>query len=461
MGKRVPPQSIDAEQYVLGSCLLSAEVVDAVSEILTSDDFYRADHKQIFQAILDLYQAGKPVDLISLTEELRSRGVLDRVGGVTYIASLPNHVESPLLARHHAELVREKAILRAVLSRCHHLVERIYAGTLDGKEAMQDLQRAALELSEQDKQNAGLQPIRPLLQGAVAGIEERYRNKGKLPGLSTGLADLDKFTGGLRKGDLILIAARPSMGKTSLCDQIAVEVARSGGVVALFTTEVRGTRVAEKIIIQTARLNGHAIRIGYLGENEWSGVCDASAKLSSIKLYVDDHPHPTPAHIRAQVHKLNAKHGRVDLVVVDYIGQLDPGKKVDTRVRELAEITRSLKAMAKDFNCPVIAASQLNRAVEAQGEKRPTLSDLRDSGDLEQDSDLVLLLWRPEFYNPLDRPGMAEIIIAKQREGPTGSIWVAFVKEHTRFHDLAGEAGEVADALPKKSKAGKRNLKLV
>ncbi len=460
MGKRVPPQAIDAEQYVLGACLLNTEAIDAVSEILGPNDFYRADHGQIYQAIIDLYQAGKPVDLISLTEELRSRGVLDRVGGVTYIASLPNIVESPLLARHHAELVKEKAVLRAVLSVCHHLATRVYEGNLDGRGAIQELQNAALELGEQEK-SAGLQPIKPLLKGAISSIEERYANKGKLPGLPTGLADLDKFTGGMRKGDLVVIAARPSMGKTTLCVQIAVNAARSGGVVAMFTTEVTGIRLAEKIIIQSARINGHAVRLGHLGEEEWSGLCEASARLSSMSLYVDDHPHPTPAYIRSQVHKLQVKHGRIDLVVVDYIGQLDPGKKVDNRVRELAEITRSLKAMAKDFNCPVIAASQLNRAVEARGEKRPVLSDLRESGDIEQDADLVLMLWRPEFYNPLDRPGMAEIIIAKQREGPTGSVWVAFVKEHTRFYDLAGEAGEVTNALPKKSKAGKRNLKLV
>ncbi|MBE3586545.1 MAG: replicative DNA helicase [Thermoanaerobacter sp.] len=437
---RMVPQELDAEAEVLGCCIVSQEAMARAAEILRPGDFYHAGHATIFAAMLELYRS-EPVTLIALQAKLAREKKLERIGGVTYLASLAARAVLPETVDQAARLVKEAARARAVLVLAEKMAARIYDGSYESSDQLiNDFQAGILKLA--DVQQAGNQTvsIREAVMEMAADLELRYCANDELTGLTTGLRDLDKLTGGLEPGNLVIIAGRPSMGKTSLATGILIANALDGRVVVIFSTEVDRKRLARKLVAQYARVDTHKFRrVKELSAEEYAAILNAAQKLAGTRVFINDSPRPNPVQVRTECLKIKAKTGSVDLVLVDYIGMMDWPGKVENRNHELGKISGALKALAREMNCPVVVMSQLNRAVEMRQDKRPNLSDLRDSGNLEQDGDLILFLYRPEYYNPGERPGEVEIIVAKQKEGPTGSVWAVFQKEYTIFRDRAEE----------------------
>jgi replicative DNA helicase len=439
-----PPHSVEAEQSVLGSLLQANQAWDRVADILTEGDFYRHEHRLIWRAINRQLDQNKPADVITVAEHLKSTGELATVGDLAYLVALQEGTPTTANLRRYAEIVRERAILRQLAAAARDIADSAYS--TGGKAVNQVLDEAEARVfgiaESNSRGRTGFQEIQPLLTQVVSRIDELYHrdNPSDITGIPTGFADLDRMTSGLQGGDLIIVAGRPSMGKTAFSLNIAEHVALAARLpVAVFSMEMGATQLVSRMLGSVGRLDQHKMRTGRLSDDDWTRVSDALGKLSDIALFIDETPALNAMEVRARARRLMRQcGGKLGLVVLDYIQLMSATGQGENRATEISEISRSLKALAKELNVPVIALSQLNRALEQRPNKRPVMSDLRESGAIEQDADLILFIYRDEVYNKESSDvGKAEIIIGKQRNGPIGTVNLAFLGQYTRFENLA------------------------
>jgi len=440
---KVPPHSIEAEQSVLGGLLLDNGAIDRIADVISDSDFYNDAHRLIFQHINALGSHGKPADAITLSESLSSINKLDYVGGLPYIAALSQNTPSAVNIRTYAQIVRERAILRKLAAVGTDIADMAFSPM--GRSAAQLLDEAeakVFDIAEQGSRGqTGFQEIRPLLTKVVERIEELYNrdNASDVTGIATGYNDLDTKTSGLQPGDLIIVAGRPSMGKTSLALNMGENVALALGLpVAVFSMEMGATQLVMRMIGSVGKLDQHKIRTGRLHNDDWERLSSALGRLNDAPIHIDETPALNALELRARARRLHRQTGGLGLIVVDYLQLMQAVTQGENRATEISEVSRSLKALAKELAVPVVALSQLNRGLEQRPNKRPIMSDLRESGAIEQDADLILFIYRDEVYNPESSDkGTAEIIIAKQRNGPIGMVRLTFLGEYTRFENHA------------------------
>lgn len=434
---RLPPQSLEAEQAVLGALVLEGESITKIIEILSPEDFYREAHRKIYQSMLELFDKNEPIDLITLTEHLRDKGELESIGGLSYLSHLATVVPSSANIRYHAKLVREKALLRSVIRACTEIVTKVYEEPEDAEEMVDYAERLIFEISEK-RTNTNFYQMKDVVKKTFKIIESMYEKKAVITGVPSGFKDLDELTSGFQPGDLIIIGGRPGMGKTAFSLNIAQHVGvELGEPVAYFSLEMSKEQIAMRLLSSIAMVNSSALRKGFISKRDWERITDAAVKLSEAPIYIDDSSQMSVLEIRAKARRLKLEQGRLALIVIDYL-QLMRGKtNYEIREQEIAEISRSLKAMAKELKVPVIALSQLNRSVERTSDRKPTLANLRESGAIEQDADVIIFLYRDEVYNKKNpaNKGKAEVIVAKQRNGPTDEITLTFLSDYTRFLD--------------------------
>lgn len=442
---RVPPHSIEAEQSVLGGLLLDNSAWDRIADFVTEDDFYRYDHRIIFQHIVKLINATKPADVITVYEAMSTTGKAEEAGGLAYLNALAQNTPSAANIRRYAEIVRDRGVLRKLITVADEIASQAFSP--QGKEVKQLLDEAESKIfaiAEEGARGAqGWMAIQPLLTQVVERIDELYNrdNQNDITGVPTGLVDLDKMTSGLQPGDLIIVAGRPSMGKTAFSLNIGENVAIDSGLpVAVFSMEMGGAQLAMRMLGSVGRLDQSRLRIGKLNDEDWPRLTHAIQKMNDAQLYIDETPALSPIELRARARRLSRQCGKLGLIIVDYLQLMSGnGGGGENRATEISEISRSLKGLAKELHCPVIALSQLNRSLEQRPNKRPVMSDLRESGAIEQDADVILFIYRDQVYNP-DSPdkGTAEIIIGKQRNGPIGTVRVTFLGEFTKFDNYTG-----------------------
>ncbi|HEV7733382.1 MAG TPA: replicative DNA helicase [Candidatus Binatia bacterium] len=435
--RRLPPQSLDAEESVLGGILLDNHAIDRVTEQVRVDDFYREAHRKIFRAMLSLSERNEPADLVTLAEVLRARGELTDVGGSAYLAELAERVPTAANVGNYAKIVREKAICRNLITTATAIAQRGYDPANDVKELMDRAEQEIFSLSEREVKPAFVR-IDALLAETFKTIDRLAANKQSVTGVPTGYTDLDNMLAGLQPSDLIIIAARPSMGKTAFCLNIAENAGlRADAGVAVFSLEMSKEQLAMRMLCSEARVDLSKVRTGHLNDHEFRELAEAAARLSYAPIYIDDTPALSVLELRSKARRLSRDpNAKLKLVVVDYLQLMRGSEGKDSREQEISEISRSLKALAKELHVPVIALSQLNRQVESRSPPRPRLSDLRESGAIEQDADVIAFIYREEAYiEDTDKKGVAEIIIAKQRNGPVGSVELTFLREFTRFEN--------------------------
>ncbi|HPC04604.1 MAG TPA: replicative DNA helicase [Syntrophales bacterium] len=436
---RVPPQNLEAERSVLGGMLLDNQAIHQVLETLDGDDFYSSTHKRIFQSIIDLTDRNEPADLITLSSLLKDRSQLDAVGGAAYVGSLVDAVPSAANISYYSKIVKEKSVLRKLISATTGILSRTYEDATDIDGIIDEAEYAIFQISE-NKIRQSFSPIREIIKDSFRTIERLFEKKSLITGVSTGFEELDRMTSGFQRSDLIIIAGRPSMGKTAFALNIAQHASIEMDVpVAVFSLEMSKEQLAMRMLSSEARVDAQRLRKGFLGETDWPRLTTAAGALSEAKLFIDDTAAITVLEMKAKARRLKAERG-LGLVVLDYLQLMRGRDQSPSREQEISEISRSLKALAKELSVPVVALSQLNRQVEARSDRRPQMADLRESGAIEQDADVILFIYRDEVYNRSeDNPekGIAEIIIGKQRNGPTGKIKLAFLKEFTRFENLA------------------------
>ena len=442
---RVPPHSIEAESSVLGGLLLDNGAWDRVADLINDSDFYRYEHRLTFSAIAALVNASKPADVVTVYEHLQNLGKADEAGGLAYLNSLAQYVPSAANIRRYAEIVRERAILRKLVAASDEIATNAF--NPQGRPVAKILDEAEQKIfkigEEGSRMKEGFQGMDTLVVDLLDRVQEMADNPNDITGVPTGFIELDRMTSGLQAGDLVVLAARPSMGKTAFAINIAEHVALNEGLpVAVFSMEMGASQLAVRIVGSIGRINQGHLRTGKLTDDEWPRLTEAIEKLRNVSLHIDETPGLTPSELRANARRLARQCGKLGLIVVDYL-QLMSGSSTsggDNRATELGEISRGLKMLAKELQCPVIALSQLNRSVEQRTDKRPMMSDLRESGAIEQDADIIMFIYRDEYYNreTCKEPGVAEIIIGKQRNGPTGTVKLAFLNMLTRFETLAG-----------------------
>ncbi len=419
--------------------MLDREAISRVARLLKPEDFYLEAHRKIYEAILALEEAGQPVDLLTVTNYLQEKKLLELAGGVTYVASLASIVPTTANVEYYARIIEEKAILRQLIGVAERIAGLGYEGSEDVERLIDEAERMILELGA--RRNTGLfLSIKEILQQIFEYIEERYRNRGTVSGIASGFTDLDRLLCGFQPGDLIIIAGRPAMGKTSLGLTIAQQVALQSQIpVAVFSLEMSRAQLVQRMLCAEAMVDQQKVRSGYLTPEDWARLTRAAARLAKAPLYIDDTAILSPRQLRAKARRLQVEKG-LGLILVDYLQLMQGNRRAENRQQEIAEISRSLKGVAKDLNVPLVALAQLSRSVEQRQDKRPIMSDLRESGSLEQDADVVMFIYRDEYYRPdTEKRGVAEIIVAKQRNGPTGLVELAFLKEFTRFMNLAKE----------------------
>jgi replicative DNA helicase len=446
---RIPPHSTEAESSVLGGLLLDNGAWDRVGDLLTESDFYRFEHRMVFGAIGALVNASKPADVITVFEQLLSQGKAEEIGGLAYLNSLAQYVPSAGNIRRYAEIVRERAILRKLVSASDEIATNAFNPR--GRPVATILDEAEQKIFNIGEEGArtkqGFQAMESLVVKLLDRVQEMADNPNDVTGVPSGFYDLDRMTAGFQAGDLIVLAARPSMGKTALAINIAEHVALNEGLpVAVFSMEMGAAQLAVRIVGSIGRIDQSHLRTGKLTDDEWPRLTEAIEKLRTISLHIDESAGLTSSELRANARRLSRQCGKLGLIVVDYL-QLMSGSSNDgeNRATELGEISRGLKMLAKELQCPVIALSQLNRSVETRPDKRPMMSDLRESGAIEQDADIIMFIYRDEYYTKeaCKEPGVAEVIIAKQRNGPTGTVKLAFLKPITKFESLAsGGSGD-------------------
>lgn len=440
---RIPPQSIEAEQSVLGAMLLDKDAVIAGEDLLKAQDFYREAHAVIFNAILSLAHQGKEVDILTVVEELRRMGRLEDVGGVLYVNELPEHCITPKAIRRHAEIVADKSKLRHLIEAANTIAAQAYEGADETTDIVDDAERRILEVAKDDRKSDFVQMGEAVLQ-ELTEINEKYQNKTGITGLSSGFQKLDIMTSGFQKGDFIIVAARPSMGKTAFVLNIAKNVALGGKkTVAFFSLEMPRSQLVQRLLCSTALLDSQKLRTGRLAtQKDWANLQSAASVLMEAPLFIDDSSGITVAEIRSKSRRLKAEKG-LDLIIIDYLQLMQSrgGRASESRQQEISEISRNLKGLARELNVPVIALSQLSRSVESRQDHRPFLSDLRESGSLEQDADMVSFLFREAYYNKEMEADDAqrnrtEVILAKNRNGPVGTVEMYFAGQFTLFYEM-------------------------
>lgn len=435
--EKIPPHNLEAEQAVLGSMMIDKEAIYAAMENLVPEDFYKEAHQIIYSTLQMLEAKAEPIDMIVLTEELRRQNNLDRIGGIGYIATLANTVPTAANIRHYADIVEEKAVLRKLIRFTTQIASRCYEDQEETMELLDNAEKMILEIAS-NRNSDGLVSIKTVLSNTLEKIEHMSNNRGNITGVPSYFADLDRMTSGWQPSDLIILAARPAMGKTTFGLNIAYNAATKGKMpVAVFSLEMSREQLVQRLISAEAMIDQHKLRTGRLQDEEWLRLTKAAQPLSTAQMYIDDTPAISVLELRAKARRLKAEKG-LALIVIDYLQLMQVNsRKNENRQQEISEISRSLKALARELDVPVLALSQLSRAVEQSHEKRPQLSHLRESGALEQDSDLVMFIYREDYYNPeSEKPGIAEIILAKHRNGPTGSVELGFIKEFTKFVNL-------------------------
>ena len=437
---KVPPQSIEAEQSVLGGLMLDNQRWENIADKLIVDDFYRKEHRLIFSAISALCEDNKPADVVTVSEWLENAGELDAIGGLPYLSTLANNVPSAANIVAYAEIVRERSITRQLIQVANAIGNSAY--NPNGRSAIDLLDAAEKHVFDIAEKGAhrrgGFQPIKTLLTRAVDRIDKLFHSSSSITGVSTGFHDLDEMTSGLQPSDLVIIAGRPSMGKTSFAMNIAEDAAIGQKLpVAIFSMEMPGEQLALRMISSLGRINAQKVRTGKLADDDWPRMTSAIGMLAEAPLFIDDTPALSPIELRARARRLKREHG-LGMIVIDYLQLMQSTEVNENRATEISAITRSLKSLAKELNVPVIALSQLNRSLEQRPDKRPIMSDLRESGAIEQDADVIFFIYRDEVYKE-DSPdkGTAEIIIGKQRNGPTGRVRLTFLGEITRFENYA------------------------
>lgn len=444
--RKVPPQNLEAEESVLGGILLDPDALDRIIEVMSAADFYRDAHRTIFETMLALSERGEPIDLITLSDALKARGQLPQIGGATFLAELGDKVPSAANVAHYARIVRDKAVLRSLIRVSGEIVGRCYDSQDDIEQFLDEAERLIYDVSEQRIRPAFFK-VGDMIMDTIKTVEQLYERKEMVTGVPTGFLDLDQKTAGLQPADLVIIASRPSMGKTAFALNIAQYVAlQTNATVGVFSLEMAKEQLVMRLLCAEARVDNAKVRAGYLAERDFPRLAMAAGRLAEAPIFIDDTPGLNVLELRAKARRLKREHD-LGVVIVDYL-QLMRGldQKQENRVQELAEISRGLKALAKELQVPVVALSQLNRQVETRGDKRPIMSDIRESGSIEQDADVILFLYRDEMYHADSADeGTAEIIIGKQRNGPIGTVRLAFRSEYTRFENLAGNFADVAD----------------
>lgn len=434
---RVPPHHLEAEQSVLSGILIDSEAIGRVVEFIAAEDFYRESHRKIFQAMISLYQKSEPTDLLMVSNELASQGQLEAVGGSSYLATLVDFLPSSAPIVSYSKVVKEKAMLRSLIQAATEIIAKGYEGSDDIDRFIDDAERIIFQVSEK-KMRQSFYPVKDIVKDAFKAIESLYEKKESITGVATGFKDLDKMTCGMQPSDLIIVAGRPSMGKTAFALNIAENAAcEHKTCVAVFSLEMSKEQLVQRMLCGSAKVDASKLRGGFLKESDWPKLTRAAGRLSEAPFFIDDTPALSVLEMRAKARRLKREQG-LGMIVVDYLQLMRGINSGESREREISEISRGLKALAKELSVPVIALSQLNRSVESRTDKRPQLSDLRESGAIEQDADVIAFIYRDEVYNKgtPDR-GVAEIIIGKQRNGPIGTARLAFLHEYTRFEDLA------------------------
>ena len=437
---KVPPHSLEAEQSVLGGLMIDNSTWDQVADRVIADDFYRRDHRLIFNAVGELAERSQPCDAVTVSEFLGRRGELDDAGGLGYLGQLAKDTPSAANIKAYADIVRERATLRALIQIGGEIATSGYAA--DGREAgdlLDEAEQKVFQIAERGKRRgSGFVELRRILPGTVDRLDELFSSDGHITGISTGFDDLDRMTAGLQPGDLVIVAGRPSMGKTSFAMNIAEHAAISGRKpVAIFSMEMSAEQLSFRMISSLGRVNQSHLRTGNFSDEDWHRINAAVTIMSEAKIFIDDTPALNPTEVRARSRRLSREHG-LGLIVLDYLQLMGVAGNTENRATELSLISRSLKALAKELKLPIVALSQLNRSVEQRTDKRPVMSDLRESGALEQDADLIAFIYRDEVYNKETmRKGIADIIVAKQRNGPIGEVQLTFLGEYTKFENFA------------------------
>jgi replicative DNA helicase len=442
---KVPPHSLEAEQAVLAALMLDNSRWDVVSEVLLTGDFYRKEHRLIYDAMDKQTGEGKPIDVITLSEVLRSNNQLQEAGGVDYLGELLSSNQSAANIVAYAGIIKERAILRHLISAAHGIADSGYnPDGRDSAELLDAAEQAVFRIADNRPRDGGPQAVNPILKSAVGRIERLFEAKGNITGISTGFKDLDEMTSGLQESDLVIVAGRPSMGKTSFAMNMVEHAAlHNDKPILVFSLEMPADSLVIRMLSSIGRIDQSRMRNGKLENEDWDKLSMALAKLRNRPLFIDDTSGLTPSDMRARARRIAREHGNIGMIMVDYLQLMQVKGNSENRTGEISEISRSLKLMAREFNCPVVALSQLNRSLEQRPNKRPVMSDLRESGAIEQDADVIMFVYRHEVYDP-DKPetkGVAEIIIGKQRNGPIGMVNLSFIGKHTRFENFMPMAG--------------------
>lgn len=432
---RIPPHSVESEQSILGAILLDKDAMITVSETIRPDDFYKEAHKIIYECMITLSNKGEPIDLITLTEELRRQGHLDDVGGISYITSLSTIVPTTSNVKYYADIVKEKSVLRKLIKASNDIINLGYDGSTKIEDVLDRAEKKIFDIS-QEKANDDFKSINLVLMDAYDMIEHLYSSKAEMTGITTGFTDLNKKINGLQRTDLILVAARPAMGKTAFSLNLVQNAALKGDAsVAVFSLEMSKEQLVQRMLSSQSNVELKKLKTGKLGENDWPRIIDAMAVLSNAKIHIDDTPGIKISELRSKCRKLKIEQG-LDLILIDYLQLMEGEGNNESRQQEISKISRSLKIIAKELNCPVVALSQLSRAPEQRADHRPMLSDLRESGAIEQDADIVMFLYRDEYYHPdSDRKNIGEVIISKNRHGETGAVELVWLGEVQKFAD--------------------------
>jgi replicative DNA helicase len=434
--ERALPHNLEAERTVLGAILIENEAFHHAAEVLKEGDFYRDAHRRIYSKMSALSARGDAIDLVTLKEEMSRAGELDKVGGVGYLSSLVDGVPRATNVPYYSKIVKDKSVLRNLISAANRISQSCFGDVEETQMVLDEAEKSIFEIAE-GAIRSGFEPISEIVKKTFKQIDELSEKRELVSGIPTGFVEFDEMTSGLQRSDLVIIAARPAMGKTSLCMNIAQHVGlKTNGTVGVFSLEMSKEQLVLRMLCGEARVDMHKLRSGFLSERDWAKLVQSVSDLSQAKVFIDDTPSISVMEMRAKTRRLKLEFG-LDLVVVDYLQLMQGRGRFENRTQEIASISRSLKGLAKELNVPVVALSQLSRAPESRGDHRPQLSDLRESGALEQDADVVVFIYREEEYNTTpDNRGIAEIIIGKQRNGPTGVIKMAFIKEYTRFENL-------------------------
>ncbi|KZE71202.1 replicative DNA helicase [Paenibacillus sp. CMAA1739] len=432
---RIPPQNLEAEQAVIGSILLQSEALITAMERVQTEDFYDKAHQMIYEAMIELGESGQPIDLVTLTSKIQDKGQLEDIGGVSYLAKLAHGVPTAANVDYYAQIIEEKAMLRRLIRTATQIVSEGYSNGEDVAGMLSDAERKIMEISN-GRSGSGFIAIRDVVMEVFDRVEMLHQNKGNTTGIPSGFVDLDKMTAGFQRNDLIIVAARPSVGKTAFALNIAQNVAvRAKETVAIFSLEMSAAQLVQRMICAEANLDANVMRTGeFKGDEDWAKLTMGIAALSEAEIYIDDTPGVTVADIRAKCRRLKAEKG-LGMIVIDYLQLIHGrGKAGENRQQEVSEISRTLKQIARELEVPVIALSQLSRGVEQRQDKRPMMSDLRESGSIEQDADIVAFLYRDDYYNQeTEKKNIIEIIIAKQRNGPVGTVELVFLKNYNKF----------------------------